>query len=787
MIKKFGFLTVFFLVLLVSFVFAVDFTPQGDVNLRDTYSVVNAVNVNVTTIYLNGTLLTIGGDITAVNTNGPYLTGGAASGDVSLLLNDSYLNTTIDARDSDTTYTAGSGLNLAGTVFSLLWQSLSNFTDDLGNRGYNSLSNFSNDIDLINSTYGNNTYILQSNEANLNVNSSEYWDGLNSPSDITGLGDSQITSLSWIRLNNYPSACNSNETITTLADTVICTAISITENQISDLTHTTDTVWTITAPYLVNNSGNLDFNETKLNSTIDLRTASTTYNASSITTLEGTLDGGNLASIQSIDTNYYNVSESSGGSPLLVEINFTNITSFDSVLLRLQYTGSQGHEVEIQTRNYDSGSWEVAGSITDQSSMTELVINILDSADHVSGGNVVVRLDHVQNGVSSHDLFIDYIALQKGFTSITNFEHDSLLGRDNESNHPWALPISGVRNMSGDLNVGGNDLVNVLINWSYLQNYPSTCSASQYISAFGDSLSCASISITEAQVSDLDHFDLNVSGDTGTGTILDSEVFTVSGGGIVSTAMSGNTLTVTGSAHITDTNCSVSQSCPLILYDNNASDFAAPGDCSSGEYVQNTTITGVECSTPPDLQGVTSVTGTSPIASSGGATPAISISLLGDLITTSPITGGVNNIFPGSGTKATIGVTVLKDLVAGDGLSGGENDVFVGGDADTTLTLGTPSTLTGSTSNAVTATSHTHAITTDSSGVCASGTICAGDHTHPASQVTSGTFGTGNYVMDTNLTVERIIFEADTANHMIYDNASCIIIKAGTTTLEVCE
>lgn len=47
------------------------------------------------------------------------------------------------------------------------------------------LSNFTNDIDLINSSYANNTYILQSEEGNLNVNSSGYWDDLNTPSDIS--------------------------------------------------------------------------------------------------------------------------------------------------------------------------------------------------------------------------------------------------------------------------------------------------------------------------------------------------------------------------------------------------------------------------------------------------------------------------------------------------------------------------------------------------------------------------------------------------------------------------
>jgi len=155
------------------------------------------------------------GDILAVNTNGPYLSGGATSGAVNLLLNEAYLNQTIDSRgggdtwwglnagyiynnsnsldfnetklnitidsrDSDTTYTNGTGLSLVGNVFSLIgsffsgsWNDLTdvpsgfsdgidndtagglthltNFTDDLGNRGYTSNSNFTNDEGYITS------------------------------------------------------------------------------------------------------------------------------------------------------------------------------------------------------------------------------------------------------------------------------------------------------------------------------------------------------------------------------------------------------------------------------------------------------------------------------------------------------------------------------------------------------------------------------------------------------------------------------------------------------------
>jgi len=89
-----------------------------------------------------------------------------------IYFNSVLLNDTIDARDTNTLYTAGSNLTLTGTSFAANMTSLkdyfdnyytnssftgaysnltgvptllSNFTDDLGDRGYTSLSNFTND------------------------------------------------------------------------------------------------------------------------------------------------------------------------------------------------------------------------------------------------------------------------------------------------------------------------------------------------------------------------------------------------------------------------------------------------------------------------------------------------------------------------------------------------------------------------------------------------------------------------------------------------------------------
>ncbi len=77
-------------------------------------------------------------------------------------------------------------------------------------------------------------------------------------------------------------------------------------------------------------------------------------------------------------------------------------------------------------------------------------------------------------------------------------------------------------------------------------------------------------------------------------------------------------------------------------------------------------------------------------------------------------------------------------------------------------------------------------VSADSTGECGADAVCEGGHTHPASQVTTGTFGAGNYVMDSNLTLEGIKLEANTTDHFIYNNASCIIMEGSTSTLYIC-
>ena len=102
------------------------------------------------------------------------------------------------------------------------------------------LSNFTNDLDLINSSYGNDTYILQLEEGNLNVNhsdtsgtattwdgetsqsdlnvnSSNFWDNLNTPSDINAgdiTNDGTYRLGSWDNFTGIPHATPSNGDVT---------------------------------------------------------------------------------------------------------------------------------------------------------------------------------------------------------------------------------------------------------------------------------------------------------------------------------------------------------------------------------------------------------------------------------------------------------------------------------------------------------------------------------------------------------------------------------------------
>lgn len=166
---------------------------------------------------------------------------------------------------------------------------------------------------------------------------------------------------------------------------------------------------------------------------------STKFNASTISVHVGTPSASSvLSKITSYDEKTYNITEIAGGSGGYdIRINFSGVSSVDNILMREKYSGSSGHEIQVQLWDYGTSSWEGYTDITDQSGFSVSVINVFDPLAHISGGVVQMRLYHAPSGIGSHVFYIDYIALNKGTSLLTSASHDGLDGRDNIiTNHP---------------------------------------------------------------------------------------------------------------------------------------------------------------------------------------------------------------------------------------------------------------------------------------------------------------------------------------------------------------
>ena len=195
------------------------------------------------------------------------------------------------------------------------------------------------------------------------------------------------------------------------------------------------------------------FNEAKLNETVLLLTASTPYNATSIQLVSGTLDSGNLQSVHvAKDNDSYSISEASGPIPIDVRINFTGVEQFNQIILREYYQGGAGHTLKICLWDYSDLDWECEYNpdIAGEDDFAFSIRNVIDDTTHISGGLVQLRIYHVQNGIPSHNFFIDFAQLISGFSSISTEEAD-----------PFAFHKSGDTPMMGDADWNGYDLNNV--------------------------------------------------------------------------------------------------------------------------------------------------------------------------------------------------------------------------------------------------------------------------------------------------------------------------------------
>lgn len=186
-------------------------------------------------------------------------------------------------------------------------------------------------------------------------------------------------------------------------------------------------------------------------------TTSTTYYPYQVATISGTNSGGNnVGNISYDDGKYYNVTEAAGANPLTIQLNYTNVTNFNSVIMAEKYTGSSSHNILVEIYDYLTSSWEQYQDITGQEGFVYSNIPVPDPQNHINNTNVMLRFRHVENGVPSHLINIDFVQLIQGTSTLSNNQHDSLSGRTSLTNHPQYLDIYGNRSVQGNFNILGN-------------------------------------------------------------------------------------------------------------------------------------------------------------------------------------------------------------------------------------------------------------------------------------------------------------------------------------------
>ena len=143
------------------------------------------------------------------------------------------------------------------------------------------------------------------------------------------------------------------------------------------------------------------------------------YLASTLTLTTGDLDGGVLEDTYEEDDNDLVIGEI-GGTPGY-EIDFIfgeddSVPSSDlSLFLVGNYSGNPAHNVKLQQWNYDLTQWDdvtaEAQDFPSEGSEQTYQIHLLDDVDHISAGQIQIRICHVSAGNPTHTFNIDHLYL----------------------------------------------------------------------------------------------------------------------------------------------------------------------------------------------------------------------------------------------------------------------------------------------------------------------------------------------------------------------------------------
>ena len=117
------------------------------------------------------------------------------------------------------------------------------------------------------------------------------------------------------------------------------------------------------------------------------------------------------------DGNVYNLPEATGAPGIDLEINFTGVTGIKGLVFAGRYVGSSTHYIDIYLYDYNAAADQAIFRMQTQSGSPATTneyrtILIPDDSNFIDGsGNTQISFIHPVTGNSSHDLYLDYIAL----------------------------------------------------------------------------------------------------------------------------------------------------------------------------------------------------------------------------------------------------------------------------------------------------------------------------------------------------------------------------------------
>ena len=136
------------------------------------------------------------------------------------------------------------------------------------------------------------------------------------------------------------------------------------------------------------------------------------YPATVLTVTYGTLDTGVVGDLAAVGGTPVNISEEVGANALQVQLDFPNIVQLDGFAFYGRYAGGAGHVIQVEI--YNGSTWDALGQFGSTAASQWYSFNIYSPSTYIIIGTVKVRFRHLQNGIGTHDLILDYVELNHG-------------------------------------------------------------------------------------------------------------------------------------------------------------------------------------------------------------------------------------------------------------------------------------------------------------------------------------------------------------------------------------